>query len=232
MNNEGLLPYLRHQWIFFPLSLSAPLAPLFHLHRSLFHPSSYLSISPAIMAHPLKTVPAFYEPVALPVVPRLLSQTDILLHSDLVQRMLKISLDPSSGAVRSRYASRRHYSSQPYKNAVAFRALSRSPSPRGRPTPAPSPITRSAQSSKATQMISDARLSDDDENADGADNSDASASTSPPHRHSIRPNIQKPQGKVGRPGSGGYKMEDELTLHARSFKELKVKPYCPSLTCT
>ena len=196
------------------------------IHRS-------LPISPAIlMAHPLNRVSPFYEPGALKVVPRLLAQTDILLHGHLLRRLLKdeeLSLETSGGAVRRRYAST-HPSSQPYVNAVAFKALSRSPSPQSRPpTPAPSSTPRSAQSAKAKHS---ARLPDEDEDEaeDAAETSDNSESTanSRSGRHIDGPKIQKPRGEVGRPGSGGYNLEHELALHPRSFKELKVWSYCPS----
>jgi hypothetical protein len=199
-------------------------------HCSLYRPLSTIIVvctSPPIMALPLKTVPPFYEPGALPVVPRLLAQTDLLLESHLPRRLLKseeLSMEPSSGAVRHRYASTRYASSQPYMNAVAFRALSRSPSPQSRSTPLPSSSRKSMRPAKAKQLASNAKPSDDDI-SDAADASGASDSIH--DRHSIQLKIRKPQGQVGRPNSGGYNLEDELALQSRHYKELKVRPYCP-----
>ena len=191
------------------------------------------------MARPLKTVPAFYEPGALAVVPRLIAQTDILLHSHQFWRPLKgeeLSVETRSGAVRTHHTSARssaRYSSQPYHtHTVAFDSVSRSPSPQTLRTPTPAPTCSTQKSAKSEkpkqQVVSNARPShEDDVDSDAADAPDASEISSdlrPDYPADIHPiTIQKPRGEVGRPGSGGYNLEDELSLHPKSFKELKVR---------
>lgn len=169
-----------------------------------------------------KAIPAFYEHVPPRIVPLPHSQTEILLHDHRIPTLMaheERTVARSSGAIRSRQHSTRFSRSEPYAKAVTFR----------RSTPPVTPVARSTIKTGAMSKLRSASpLEEDSDLSDLSDSEDSQLSydsdDSVQSELSISDDfrIPKPVGEVGRPGSGGYNLRDQLVMPQNTFKAIKV----------
>jgi hypothetical protein len=170
------------------------------------------------MADTSKTVPVFYEPGAPPIIPQLLSQTNVLLHAHQIPSLLaheEIYVGRNNGVIRThQHLTHSSRSRSPYTKSVAFyhsRRLSSSPPPSG-----------GVQSAVKKGVMRKPRSPTPEEDFVPSD-----CSQSPDDGESSRLSVNdfripKPVGEAGRPGSGGYNLGVELAWLPKSLKELKV----------
>ena len=195
------------------------------------------------MADTTKPLPAYYKPGPPEIMPLPLAQTDILLYDHRLPSILsqeELPLEKSSGLVRHR--DRRHRTSSPYHKTVTFQKSTRSATP----------YQEAAHNEQAAIRAPSSAPNDHDDGfaSDGSSSSDASSSSSSSNssrsvqsqlsQGSGTNKIQKPVGEVGRPGRGGYNLQDVLGLQRHAFVDLKVTSFlhhyhlsfsCPSGLC-
>jgi hypothetical protein len=163
-----------------------------------------------------KAIPAFYKHVPPRIVPLLHSQTEILLHDHSVPTLMaheERTVTRSSGVIRSRPHSTR---SEPYAKAVTFRLS----------TPTATPVARSTIKTGAMSKSRSASPLEEDSDLSGSEESqvsyDSDNSTQSQVSASDDFRIPKPVGEVGRPGSGGYNLREQLGLPKNTFDAIKV----------
>ncbi|KAF8957895.1 hypothetical protein BDZ97DRAFT_1924154 [Flammula alnicola] len=145
-------------------------------------------------------VPPFFEPGAPPpTLPILIAQTEVGKMQSPTKLLAEEEI--GTGSVRRQPSSVRF---APYPNP----AKQKTPSPPTAPSKKPPPArSKQLATARSTSDSTSQKSSSSDSDSDSDDDGDVL--------------IAKPEGEAGRPGRGGYNLEEALSWNAKEYRRLK-----------